>query len=169
MKLQITILSAICLILLTACKPAPAKTYENLGIRFVCPAGWKITEDKHEDVAHFVYVEKNGFGDSGMITITWIDGEYEWEDYMDNIKETFEEKEMMQNLIFSDPSDTIFNGYDALTADYTFKIANLPHRGKVLIFGNDEKVINIVMQEATEDTHKNKEGFASFAESFSFQ
>lgn len=75
----------------------------------------------------------------------------------------------MQNLIFSDPSDTIFNGYDALTADYTFKIVSMPHRGKVLIFGNDEKVINIVMQEATEDTHKNKEGFAAFAESFSFK
>ena len=169
MKLPITLLSIICLVIFTACQTTPATQYEYAGISFTSPAGWKITRDDHEGIEHYVYVEKSGFNDSGLITITWIDGEYNWERYMEITRETFEEKEIMKNLVFYNASDTVFNGYNALTSNYIFNVMNMPHRGKVLILGDEEKIISIVMQEANEDIRKNKEGFVTFVESFSFK
>ena len=169
MKTSLTVLLAICLALLISCKPTPAVPYEHSGIAFTCPEGWEITSDKHEDNMHFVYMEKKGFNASGLITVSWIDGELEWEEYMDNTIESFEEQPMFKELEFCEPSDTVFNGYVALTINYTFNITTMPHTGKILILGDEEKTISIVMQEADEDTRKNKDGFAAFMESFSFE
>lgn len=168
MKTQLTILLAVCLALFTSCKPTPAVPYEHSGITFTCPERWRITEENHEDNMHYVFLERNGFNDSGLITVTWIDGELEWEEYLDINMKTFGEKTQLKELDFSEPTDTVFNGYVALTSNYTFKIENMPHSGTILILGDDHKTISIVLQEADEDNRKNKDGFASFMESFVF-
>lgn len=168
MKLQFTILPALCLILFTSCKPTPAVSYEHSGISFTCPQGWTITEEKHKENAHYLFVEKNGYKASGLITITWIDGELEWEEYMGINMDTFRSKEELKELNFSEPNDTTFNGNAVLATNYTFSIQDMPHTGKLLILGSDYRTIGIIMQEADKDNEANKDGFATFRESFSF-
>ena len=168
MKAQVTILLAVCLTLFASCKPTPAVPYEHSGIAFTCPEGWEITDENHEDNMHYIFLEKTGYNASGLITVTWIDGELEWEEYMDINMETFEEKKQLKELDFSESADTVFNGYVALTSNYTFTIENMPHTGKILILGDDFKTISIVLQEADEDNKKNKDGFSAFMESFAF-
>lgn len=168
MKTKLTLFTLILITLISCKSTSPEKPYEKDGISFIAPAGWKITGEEDIEGGAFLHLEKDGFNDSGLVSVSWVYGDLGAKRFMEIQKEELQQNAMLQKLTFSPIPNAKFNGKEAIGVSYTFEVLQLPHTGYIYTFDASDRTICVLKQEADEDHDKNKDGFAKFENTFSF-
>lgn len=158
-----------CLFLFVSCKPSPAVKYNNEGISFVCPTGWKITDDEsYYGLGHYLAIEKDGWGSSGILTLTWLDGESDPESYLNDLKSDLKNNIIYRksDMSFGEHYESKYNNLTSLAVDFTVTTLGIAHQGKIHTINIGGRSVTIIIQEATEDAAINKAGFEKLESSF---
>jgi len=144
------------------------KTFSKKGVFFICPEGWKITdEDTIEGGGQSVTLENKDFTGSGLISINWVKDSMEMESWYTSFQESFKDNPIYSSvdLTFNKSIETKYKDYPGILGTYQFRILNVHHDGKFyLVYGKD-KTVNILLQEAEEDHRENEQGFFEFKKS----
>ena len=136
-------------------------------VSFTYPEGWSITDSDSLDGAGFyLSLEKSGYDASGLLTITWINGMLDADDYLNIIKDEFKSQEVLDGLDFEMAGEGAFNNKKSLSCEFNFETLGLKHRGIVHVFLEGNKTYSIIRQEALEDSVENKQGFDAIETSF---
>ena len=156
--------------LLTSCSsPSHETKFSREGISFTCPEGWKITDA--EDIngqGYNLSCEKDGWDASGLVTIVWVNGTLELDEFLNIHKKEFENNTILKysNMHFENAVDTMFNSIDARAMPYTLSLAGVKHQGIIFCFYGNAKTIGVVKQGTLEDKTANKAGFTAIENSF---
>lgn len=159
----------IILVVLISCQESPERKFEKDGITFVCPKGWKITEEQYiETGGYYLVVEKDGFNASGIVSISWINTEFDFNEWITIYKDELQDNIIYKNsdLTFGKTYPAEFNGVPATAIDFTANIVGLKHQGTILIFYESGKTFAVLKQQAVEDTINNEKGFETIENSF---
>jgi len=151
--------------------PATAQSFDKQGVSFTVPDGWKITEE--EDLngkGYYLSCEKEGKNASGIVTIRWINDTVSTsnmvDQYINGLRQNFAEKNA-KRMLFGTPEPAKVSNFNGVSADFSFSLMDIQHRGQIGSFHASGKTFTILMQEATEDIAENKPGFAAIMSSFS--
>lgn len=170
-KTILTILAATAL--LFSCKSgSPETQFSKHGISFTCPAGWSVTEEEDLGGGYYMSIEKEGYNESGLVTITWVDTEnvnLSAEEYMAMNVAGLQSNGAVNKMSVSDIPGARYGDYDALGKLYTMSVLTMPHTGEMYVIERDDRVICIVRQSADEDSDKNEKGFTIIEESFTIE
>lgn len=167
MKTSMTLLTL--LLFISACKPSPEIKYERDGVSFISPLGWEISDEQDfYGLGHYLVVEKDGWGSSGMLTMTWLTGESELDSYLDDLKSELKDNIIYRksNLDFGEHYESRFNSLKTRAVDYTVSILGIDHIGVIHVFNKAGRSFFLMRQEATEDIPTNKIGFQKLEDSF---
>lgn len=83
MKTPLILIASIFLLLTSYSESKPAK-FERDGFSITSPTGWGITDEENiDDLGYYLSIEKDGFDSSGIITITWVNGEMDLNEWVD--------------------------------------------------------------------------------------
>jgi len=75
MKKPLILIASIFLFITSCSESKPAK-FERDGVLITSPTGWEITDQESiDDQGYYLSIEKDGFDSSGIVTMTWINGE----------------------------------------------------------------------------------------------
>ncbi len=152
---------------LTACKSeTPPTEFSRNGVSFTVPAGWSISEEEDYGTGYYVSIEKEGFSESGIFMVTWIEGDMSAEEFLELNRESLLEQEVYNNLSFSPIDITKFGNYDAKHLFFTTDVMKIEHRGDMYSFSRCGKTVYVLKQEALEDSKTNMKGFEEFEKSF---
>jgi hypothetical protein len=164
MKKVFFILFLICL----SCTEEKSTHVDIYGVSFTCPKGWKVTETEDYETAKYICIEKKGWSSSGMVTMTFTEEDYELDEYLELIQETYKEQSVFSDIVFQQAVETYHGKYKGIESSYTFKFATIKHEGKIYVFQENGVTMGLVYQEAIEDHEKNLPGFETIKESFTF-
>lgn len=170
MKSVRTIRYLIFLVVLISCQESPETKFEKDGIRFVCPTGWKITEEQSiETGGYYLAIEKDGFNSSGILSVSWINTELDFTEWINIYKDELKDNIIYKNadLTFGKTYPAEFNTMRSTAIDFTANIVGLKHEGTILIFYENGKTFAVLKQQAVEDKVKNEKGFEAIEKSFS--
>lgn len=138
----------------------PGGDFLKDGVSFTYPSGWSITEQEDLDgEGYYLSVEKAGFNASALLTITWINGVLDSREYLDLIREGYENEKLFNGLEFQSAKDNSFNGIQSISCDFKFNTSGVKHSAVINVFVIGENTYSIIKQEAIEDISKNKKGF----------
>lgn len=156
------------LFVLVSCKETSQTELEKDGVSLTCPKGWEITdEDSLDGQGYYLSIEKAGFNSSGLITITWINNEFdknEWiNSYKDELRNNFIYKN--SNLSFGGIIENKFNNINSTSVSFKVSILGVKHEGEIHVFSEKNKTFSILKQEAIEDKTKNINGFGLIEQS----
>ncbi|MDF4204879.1 hypothetical protein PXD56_18060 [Maribacter sp. SA7] len=168
MKTPLLVFASI-FIFLTSCSESKPANFERDGVVMTSPAGWGITDQENiDDQGYYLSIEKDGFDSSGIITMTWLNGEIDLNEwiliYQDELVNNIIYKN--SNLDFTDPSDDHYNDIDTTSIQFTASILGLGHEGVIHFFHKGDKTFALLKQQAVEDNLVNKPGFDLIEESF---
>ncbi|MBN1759587.1 MAG: hypothetical protein JW863_14770 [Chitinispirillaceae bacterium] len=136
-------------------------------VSFSYASGWSITEQEdYGESGYYLSVEKKGFDESGLMTVTWINAIRDSMDYLEIIQQEYRKQKLLKNLEFAPIRKSTFNGMPSLSCDFKFKTIGVGHNGTIYVFLKGGKTYSIIRQEALEDVSKNKEGFELLESSF---
>jgi len=164
------ILMALILSVFISCNESPKVKFERDGISLICPKGWNIADEENiDDEGYYISIEKDGFGSSGIITITWVNDNIDLYSYLDAFKENLKSNIIYKNsnLIFEPVIENEFNSISSISSTYKVRIIGMEHEGIIHIFFKNNKTIAVLKQEAVEDRIINKTGFEIIERSFS--
>ena len=166
------LISILILFTCSSCQETPQAKFEKDGISLTSPKGWKITDEGNiEDQGYFLSIEKDGLNSSGLITLSWVIGEFdlnEWiEIYKDELKNNLVYRN--SNLSFSNEKQDKFNGITTTSLEYSVSLFGLKHEGIIHFFYENNKTFALLKQEAIEDKIKNKNGFELIERSFKIE
>ncbi|WP_324025576.1 hypothetical protein QSV08_20675 [Maribacter sp. BPC-D8] len=171
MKKPLILIASIFLFLTSCSESKPAK-FERDGVSITSPTGWGITDEENiDDLGYYLSVEKDGFDSSGIITITWVNGEMDLNEWVDIYKEELENNIIYKNskLNFKSVAEGSFNDINSTSLKFTASILGLDHEGDIHFFYKGDKTFAILIQQATEDNATNKPGFDLIEKSFSVE
>lgn len=152
-----------------SCQETPETKFKKDGVSFIVPKGWEITDEENfYDEGYYLAIEKDGLSSSGLITVTWVNGEFELNEWIEEHKVEIKNSNFGENsdVVFGDTYESKFNSFNALSMSYTFTSFGLKHDGIIHVFHEKEKTFSLLIQEATEDKSKNKGGFEFIEKSF---
>ena len=130
------------------------------GVSFTYPPGWSITEQADIDgTGYYLSVEKAGFNESGLLTLTWVNGILDSREYLELLQEKYKNQKSLKDLKFQSVRDNNFNGIQSISCDYKFTTLGLEYRGTIYVFVSGENTYSIAKLEAVIDSSKNKKGF----------
>lgn len=164
--LKITILLLASVLISSCTNQAPGGAFSLAGVNFSYPSGWEITEQEGDESDYYLSIEKVGFNESGVITLSWFYGILNPEDYIYFFEEEFQQNALFQDVIFSPVENNTFHGINTFSSDYTFSVLSLKHSGVIHTFEKDSITYMILLQGANEDFIGNNAGFNSFESSF---
>ncbi len=76
---------------LTACKSeTPPTEFSRNGVSFTVPKGWSISEEEDYGTGYYVSIEKEGFSESGIFMVTWVEGDISPEEFMELLYSYYE-------------------------------------------------------------------------------
>lgn len=156
-------------LLFFSCKESPETKFEKDGISFTCPAGWKITDQEgFDEQGYYLAIQKDGINASGFISVTWVNGEIDLEEWMNIYKDELSNNFIYKNsnVSFGEPYPETFQDTDCLALDFTATILGMKHEGLIRVFYTEDKTVAILNQQAEEDKEKNEPGFEAFENSF---
>ena len=144
------------------------KKFNKEGVSFNIPKDWSITEEEDWDgEGYYLSVEKDGLDSSGMVTMTWINGEIDLDEWLEETKTDFKTNlGKNSKLKFDKEVSTTYNNIESKSVSYTFSLIGFKHRGNIILFYKNGKSFLMIKQEANEDIKKNKKGFVIIEESF---
>lgn len=156
------------LILIFGCKDSEQTYYENNGVRFTCPNGWKI-EDKDEGEDYFfVTMQKDGLTSSGTIRVSCIYDSIDNKSLIQELQNNFKSNTIYKDLEiqFDSISTYKYNNIDCIQTPFKFDWWGDIDQGKYMIFNGRNKTIAVLIQEAAKHHDINKFDFKLFEESF---
>lgn len=144
--------------------------YEQDGVSFVCPANWEIKDEEAIDKAgYYLTIANRNPENSSHVTMVWFYDTLELNYFMNDriimLRKSFESA----NIKFDKPTMKSFNTLEALSSDFTFQLADIPHKGVIDVFHGTEKTIAIFSQQAVAEEPKNSVDFDRFEQSFKSQ
>lgn len=145
-----------------SCQETPQTKFEMDGVSLTIPKGWKITDEENlDDQGYYLSIEKDGLNSSGLITLSWINGELDLNEWINIHKDEMKNNIIYKNsnLIFGDEIKNKFNDLNTTSLEFTASLLGLKHEGIINFFYEKEKTFSLLMQEAIEDKVKNKTGF----------
>ncbi|MDR0844319.1 MAG: nitroreductase family protein [Tannerella sp.] len=164
-KFVVIIFSAV---LLTTCSRPQETPFNQFGLSFTCPAGWKVSDTEDYGNGCYLFVEKTGINTSGVLTVGMVEVEYdELTEYLSVYRELLESQPMFSQLKFEKVTEGSYGNYQGIVTRYTANVLTLAHEGRIAVFSANGKTICIIEQEATEDKNKNKTEFKTIEDSFS--
>ena len=163
------ILIAFIFLFLTSCSESKPAKFERDGVSMTSPTGWEITDQENiDDQGYYLSIEKVGFDSSGIVTMTWINGEIDLGEWAYLFQE-----ELVNNIVyrnsnihFEDAVDNTYNDIDTSSIRFTASILGLDHEGDIHFFYKGDKTFAILIQEAMEDNMTNKPSFDLLEKSF---
>ena len=167
MKSSISILAI--LLFVSSCKPSPETKYDKEGVSFISPLGWEISDEQNfYGLGHYLVVEKDAWGSSGMLTISWVNGESDLDSYLEDLKLELKDNIIYRrsNLDYGNHYEGTFNNLRTKAVDYTVSILSIDHIGVIHVFNRSGRTFFLMRQEATEDVATNKIGFDKIEKSF---
>ena len=163
------LLLTILFLAVSSCEEPKQTKFDKMGVSFTCPKGWSITDQESiEGQGYYLAAEKDGFTSSGLVTFSWIDGEFNLNEWLKVNKETLGENFVMQNadIKFGDVEYDKYNGIQTLSMTFTASLLGVDHEGKLQVFHKSNKTFATLSQGAIEDRSENKDGFAGIEGSF---
>jgi hypothetical protein len=154
--------------------PSPEQQFDKKGVSFTSPARWKISEEEEYEESkesysgYYLSVEKEGFDESGIVLISWIDVEIDLDDWQAICTEKIASNIIYRNtnLQFGPTRADELNGIPTQSVQATFSLLGLEHEVNLHFFHANGKTFDVMIQQATEDNEKNKEGFDTILKSF---
>lgn len=160
------------LITCNACQETPEAKFERDGVTLTSPKGWEITDEENLDgEGYYLSIEKDGLNSSGFISVSWINGELDMEQWISIYRDELQNNIIYKNsnFVFGTRSESTYNGINTTSLNYTVSVIGVDHRGVMHFFYEKEKTFALLTQEAIEDIAKNKKGFQLIEESFSIE
>jgi len=142
------------------------------GVSLISPKGWKITDQESLDSkGYYLAIEKDGFNSSGLVTLSWVNSEFELNEWINIHKDEMKNNIIYKNanLTFGNTNKDTFNGFNTTSLKYTLRLFNQEHLGIIHFFYKKEKTFSILIQEAVEDRAKNKNGLELIEQSFKIE
>ncbi|WP_103069502.1 hypothetical protein [Aquimarina sediminis] len=170
MKHPLSILLFFCILI--SCKESPETKFKKDRIQFICPSGWKITDEQdYDNKGFYVSVEKDGFDSSGVITISWINDSLDLNTWLSDFQEELRNNSIYKNsnLNFKTPTNDNFNNIHSIATGFQLNLLGVTHEGVIHVFYKNNKTIAILKQEAIEDKSMNKAGFDRLEQSFTIE
>ncbi len=139
------------------------------GVSFTCPAGWKVMETEDYGIEKFISIGKKGFTGSGLVTISFIEGDIDSNEHLQIFQESLEEQKELKNIVFQAIEESYYGKYKGIESSYTFKTFGTAFKGTLYVFQENGITVAIIHQEAIEDHNKNLNGFETIKESLTFK
>ncbi len=132
---------------LSACWPA--QTYDNHGLSFDYPSGWKVTVDEFANSQGYLSLEKDGSTPTASIVFGWLISEARiGSDMMlHGIIEQMKTDDGLTDVVTESAVDTTYGEYQARSVTYTAKINGIPVSGAVWVFTAEGRVMNVAVRE----------------------
>jgi len=158
--------------ILLSCQETPATKFEYDGVSLISPKGWAITDKENLDnEGYYLSIEKDGFDASGLLTISWINFEYDLNEWINIYKDELTNNIIYEhaNLTFEAQKEDSFNNINTISIRFTASILGLKHDGIIHFFFENDKTFAILRQEAFEDKAINENGFKLIEQSFKIE
>ena len=139
------------------------RKYQQMGVRFKVPSGWKVGNEQPEKNAIYYSAEKEGELESGLVSFVIIGYEFNINSFLQLCMQNIENSARMnEGTNFSwgnDTSNVKVGDFDARKVDYKVWYDALAFTGSVLVFKGCGNMVMINPQGAEEDAEKNRRGF----------
>lgn len=163
-RIKIAALFLLPVMFMESCGTPPETTFTQWGLQVAVPEGWELTEkEDYGDNTFYIALEQRGFGNSGLLTIVWLDGEQDLEEINEAFIASIKEDDLAKNVIVRE-SIRSFGNFSTTAQEYVFSFMNLPHIGVIHAFHLDGHTVAVGQQWANEDAQNVKPGFARIAE-----
>ncbi|MFW5804826.1 MAG: hypothetical protein ACOCWG_06310 [bacterium] len=140
------------------------------GVSFTYPTDWSITEQENLGRnSYYLSVEKKGIYESGLVIITWINGNIGKHEYLRMIQESYKNQKLFNDLEFETAKNITFNGIQSISCVYYCSTLGVKIKGVVYVFLIGEKTFSFTKQGALEDISKNKKGFELIESTFKIE
>lgn len=137
------------------------------GVSFSYAPGWSITDQEEiNDGGYYLSIEKDGFEESGLITVTYLEDSLELYSYMQLLQINYQDEMHFEDHKFNTIREGEFNGIDCISSKFTFNALGLEYKGVLYVLVSENKTFSLLFQEAIEDTSINKEGFKTVKSTF---
>ncbi|MBL4746842.1 MAG: hypothetical protein JKY08_10795 [Flavobacteriaceae bacterium] len=155
-----------------SCQETQEDKFEKDGVSLTSPNGWKITDKENlSNQGYYLCIEKDGLNSSGLITLIWVNGEFELNEWINIHKEEMKNNIIYKNsnLVFGDIHENKFNNLNTSSLKFTFSLFGVKHQGVIHAFYKKEKTFYLLIQEAIEDQYKNRRGLELIEQSFKIE
>lgn len=155
-----------------SCQEASETEFKKDGISLTSPKGWKITDQENlDDQGYYLSIEKEGLNSSGLISISWINGELDLKEWINMYKDELRNNIIYKNsnLIFEKENKSMFNNINTTSLNFSTSLLGINHEGNIHFFYEKGRTFAILKQEAIEDQVKNKHGFKLIEQSFKIE
>ncbi len=133
---------------LTACWPA--QTYDNHGLSFDYPGGWKIAVDEFAGSRGYLQLENDGQTPAATIIFGWMESEatIAADMMLSGIFRQMEVDEPGLTDVVTEPAqDVNYGAYPARAVSYTAKVDGAVVAGAVWVFTAQGRVVNVAVRE----------------------
>jgi len=137
--------------------------FQKDGISFWYPKDWYISEEDYDEEMdyHSVTIEKEGTESSGIVSISWINVDFElieWMDIYTNLL-TNQPFYIESKIKLEDLNEGKYNDENCKTLKFNFELDNEKYTGVIYGFQKSNKTISILTQSSISEEEINKLGF----------
>lgn len=170
-SLNLSILVAVLFLLQSCYKAEPQRDFQHKGVFFTIPKAWKNDGiDSTEEDYFNISFEKQGWDESGIITVEAFMGYYDLAGSLDTTREEFYNDRIMQwtDLHFTDTKTDQFAGTTSYRSDFRAKLLGMHFQGRLRTFYLEGCDCMIILNRfaADEDFQDYKKDIELFEKSF---
>ncbi len=133
---------------LTACWPA--QSYDNNGLSFDYPGGWRVSVDEFANSRGYLQLEKDGETPATSVIFGWMesDATIAADMMLNGIFKQMEIDEPGLTDVVTEPAqDVNYGDYPARAVSYTAKLNGAEVAGAVWVFSAEGRVVNVAVRE----------------------
>ncbi len=149
---------------LTACWPA--QSYDNHGLSFDYPGGWKVAIDEFADSRGYLQLEKDGSKPATSIIFGWMESNADIaaDMMLSGIFQQMQLDEGLTDLVTEPGEDVEYGPYPARAVSYTATLDGAAVAGAVWVFSAEGRVMNVAVREGADKA--NVAAFKKIKDSF---
>ncbi|HHG86549.1 MAG TPA: hypothetical protein ENJ82_17495 [Bacteroidetes bacterium] len=159
MKQVLVLLFITVVALFSGCGGSPESKYEHNGFHFTKPAGWEVNDEEFEDGVGSLFVEKEGFMASGLVSIIWYQNEVPLELLVETFMVAIGEDEGFTDFSATQTKPIVYGQYEGLGQSFSFKSEGFDYTGNCVGFSCGTFTVLVSYQGADEDSAENSVGF----------
>lgn len=132
---------------LTACWPA--QSFNNHGLSFDYPGGWKVAVDEFADSRGYVQIDKDGSRPAASIIFGWMESNADIaaDMMLSGIFQQMQADEGLTDLVTEPAEDVEYGPYPARAISYTATLDGAAVAGAVWVFKAQGRVMNVAVRE----------------------
>lgn len=123
-------------IFILSCNSNSKRSFSKEGVSLKCNSDWLITEeDSFGGNGYYLSVEKNGYGESGILTLSYIDGQIDKKEFLLSSQEDLKENIVYKsgNLKFEKTIETKYANNDAIASKFSLSLLGMKHEGIIIV------------------------------------